>query len=266
MSVRCYIDENADLMNAELELLRSRHSVRSYSDESLNEAVINKLRSEVTYINTHEAGLNFQLCFDDSSPFAGMARSYGMFRNVRNYMVAVIDPTFPHAYERAGFFAEQFVMEAVGAGLGTCFVGGTFSREHVGARVEVYEKIPFVVAFGIADTGRTSLLAKAAARIAHRKSRSPREFFDGNDAEFEEAKRTFPWLERGLEAVACAPSALNRQPVRLKITEVGEEKLVTAHTLEPEKYAVDLGIAKYNLAAVVPGIWDWGEGGAFYPD
>lgn len=249
----------------DLELLRSRHSVRSYSVDSLGEKIINRLRSEVTYINTHEAGLNFQLCFDDGQPFAGMARSYGMFRNVRNYLVAVIDPTFAAAYERAGFFAEQFVMEAVEAGLGTCFVGGTFSRDHVGARVEVYEKIPFVVTFGIADERHTSFMAKMAVRMSHRKSLAPREFFDGSDEEYEEAKKDFPWLETGLEAIACAPSALNKQPVRIKAKTIDNKKQIIAYTVDPAKYAVDLGIAKFNFSSVVPGIWDWGEKGVFYP-
>lgn len=249
-----------------LDFLKSRHSVRSYTTYPLDDAIKNKLRSEVSYINTHEAGLNFQLCFDDSAPFSGWSRSYGMFRNVSDYMVAVVDPTFPHAYERAGYFAEQFVMEAVKAGLGTCFVGGTYSASHLGARVEVYEKVPFIVAFGQPQPGNTTLIARLSAGLTHRKTLQPRQFFEGDDIEYHEVMNRFSWLHDALEAVACAPSALNRQPVRLKMKAVESQPRIVAFTPDADKFAVDLGIAKYNVAAAVPGVWEWGENAPFYPD
>lgn len=213
-----------------LELIQARHSVRSYSGKTIPDDVRNRLKSEVTYINTHEAGLNFQLCFDDDAPFRGVGRSYGMFRGVRNYLVAVIDPTFPDAYERAGYFAEQFVIEALRLGIGTCFVGGTFSRQNVGARVEVYEKIPFVIPFGYPEDDKTPLLAKMAMKFAHRKKMSPRDFFDGEDAEYEIWRNEFPWLDVALEAVACAPSSLNKRPVRLMPCRDGNELRIAATT------------------------------------
>lgn len=249
-----------------LELLRRRHSVRSYSVDAIDDAVRNRLRSEITYINTHESGLSFQLCFDDAAPFQGWSRSYGIFRNVRNYMVAVIDPTFPDAEERAGYFAQQFVIETVRAGLGTCFVGGTYSGSHIRARVEVYEKVPFVVAFGRSDHSATSLLARISSRLAHLKTMTPRDFFAGDDVEYHEVLDRFPWLHTALQAVACAPSAMNRRPVRLKMREVGGRSRIVAFTDDSGKYAVDLGIAKYNVAAVVPGVWEWGENAPFIPD
>lgn len=249
-----------------LDLLKERHSVRSYSSEPLDDVVRNRLRSEITYINSHEAGLNFQLCFNDDQPFKGFARSYGMFRNVNNYLAVVIDPTFPDAYERAGYFSEQFAIECVRGGLGSCFVGGTFSREHISARVEVYEKVPYVMAFGIPETSKTTFMGKFTAKMAHRKVRTPREFFEGSDSEYQAAAKEFPWLITALEAVACSPSALNKQPVRLHVVERDGEKHIAAKTVDPGKYAVELGIAKFNVATAVSGVWDWGEDGIFYCD
>lgn len=249
-----------------LDLIKQRHSVRCFLAESIQEPVRNRLRSEVTYINSHEAGLNFQLSFNDPKPFEGFRRSYGMFRNVRNYLAAVIDPTFDHAAERAGFYAEQFAIECTRLGIGTCFVGGTFSRSDLASRVEVYEKVPFVVAFGMPDEKHTSVIGKLTAKVAKRKSRPIREFFDGSDEDYTQSCRKFPWLPEGLKAISLAPSALNSQPVRIKVEDIDGETRITAHTIDPKKYAVELGIAKYNFSAVIGGIWDWGENGAFYPD
>lgn len=249
-----------------LELLKHRKSVRSFASSPISVEVRNRLRSEATYVNSHEAGLNFHVCFDDDAPFRGVGRSYGMFRNVSDYLAVVIDPTFPDTYERAGYFAEQWVMEAVKSGLGTCFVGGTFSASHIAARMEVYEKLPFVVAFGIPEESKTTLIAKLGMKIAHRKHRPARFFYDGDDAEYERARRAIGWLDCALESVACAPSSLNKQPVRLKMTEVNGVATVEAHTVEPGKAPVDLGIAKFNVACAVQGTWEWGEKGIFMPD
>lgn len=264
-----------------LDLLCRRHSVRSYTGTSLSEDVINKLRSEVSYINSHEAGLNFQLCLGDDSPFRGVGRSYGMFKGVRNYLAAVIDPTFAggsgNTYERAGYAAENFVIKCTELGLGSCFVGGTFSKEHVSALLKVYEKIPFVVTFGLPD-GKDTMIARMAKKVAHRHKMSPRGFFDGDDESYIEACKEFPWLPDALKALSVAPSALNSRPVRLeyskdhclngdevKFVESSQcEPQITAHTIDPAKYAVELGIAKANIAYAIGGDWDWGENGAFY--
>lgn len=253
-------------MDDTLELLEKRHSVRSYDSASLPVTIKNKLRSEATYINSHEAGLNFQLCFDDKSPFDGWTRSYGMFKNVSNYLAAVVDPTFPHAMERAGYFGEQFVMEAVALGLGTCFVGGTYSASHIGARVEVYEKIPFLIAFGNPSSSGDSLMARLTRSLSHRHQMDTRSFFDGSDTDYNELLHRFPWLHKALQAVACAPSALNKRPVRLKLKEHEGIARIAAVVPDDSANAIDLGIAKYNVAAAVPGSWDWGNEGVFYPD
>ncbi len=52
-----------------LKELRERKSVRGYTDESLSESIRNTLNAEATFINSHEAGLNFQVRYDDADPF-----------------------------------------------------------------------------------------------------------------------------------------------------------------------------------------------------
>lgn len=250
----------------EIEILKSRKSVRSYLSSPISESQCRSLRSEATFVDSHEAGLSFRPVFGNDAPFKGVGRSYGMFRGVENYLAVIVDPTFPNAMERAGFFAEQWVIEAVKLGLGTCFVGGTFSASHVDTFVEVYEKIPFVVAFGFSDEKRTSFVARLASSMAHRKHRTPRDFFDGDDDAYQAACSNIPWLNVALEAVACAPSALNKQPVRLRAVHAEHGWTVSAHTLDPDKFAIELGIAKFNISFAVKGEWDWGENGLFFPE
>lgn len=255
--------------------LRKRHSVRSYHNKEIPSSLRTTLGAEVTMINTHAGGLNFQLIYDDDEPFAGFSRSYGMFRGVRNYLAAVIDPAIPDAMEQAGYYAEQFVMKAVELGLGTCFVGGTFSAKHVNVRKEVYEEVPFLVTIGY-PSDKVSLAARLSSKFAHRKVRNPKDFFDGDETHYSDAMKMYPWLTTALEAVACAPSALNHQPVRLTLQNPAREEvaggtpdvpMIAAFVTSDDKFSmVDLGIAKANVAMAVPGVWDWGPDAVFHPD
>lgn len=255
--------------------LRKRHSVRSYHNKEIPSSLRTTLGAEVTMINTHAGGLNFQLIYDDDEPFAGFSRSYGMFRGVRNYLAAVIDPAIPDAMEQAGYYAEQFVMKAVELGLGTCFVGGTFSAKHVNVRKEVYEEVPFLVTIGY-PSDKVSLAARLSSKFAHRKVRNPKDFFDGDEIHYSDAMKMYPWLTTVLEAVACAPSALNHQPVRLTLQNPAREEvaggtpdvpMIAAFVTSDDKFSmVDLGIAKANVAMAVPGVWDWGPDAVFHPD
>lgn len=247
-----------------LELLKKRHSVRNYTLQTVPVEMRNALQASVTMINSHESGLNFQLVYDNDDPFRGFTRSYGFFRNARNYLACVIDPTFPNTEERAGYFAEQFVIKATELGLGSCFIGGTFSRSHVDAQMHVYEQLPFIVAFGYEDNEHGSWVSRVAAKMIHRNSLAPREFFEGDDEKYKSALEKYPWLPEALEALACAPSSLNKQPVRVGLADDG---MLYARSLPADaKSAIDLGIAKFNFAAVAPGDWEWGERAPFYPD
>lgn len=250
-------------MEYSLEELRKRHSVRDYVAERLPEDVMATLRAEVTMTNSQEAGLNFQLFFDDDDPFRGFSRNYGMIKNARNYLAAVIDPSFDNAEERAGYYGEQFVMKLVELGLGGCFISGTYSAAHVNARMEVYERLPYVMSFGIPTKRGAGAMATLMAKIVHAKKRSTRDMFAGSDEEYSQAIQLFPWLETALEGVLCAPSAANRQPVRIALTQ--REGIPCLEAFLQGGTPVELGIAKYNFQAPlsVEGFWEWGDHSIF---
>lgn len=215
--------------------------------------------------NSHNAGINLQLCFDDSDPFAGFSRSYGMFSNVHNYLAPVIDPSFGDALECAAFCAEEFAVRLVTLGLGSCFVSGTYSASHVNAQMEVYEKLPFILPFGY-PVEKQTILGGMLTKMIHRKKMSPGDFFEGTDEEYADAVRRIPQLETALEAVACAPSAMNRRPVRLapEMEAAGRPSFKAFTVTEGDDALIDLGIAKANVAMVIDGVWDWGQNALFH--
>lgn len=255
------------------EFLRSRHSVRNFNDKPLDAAAEKTLRAEITMINTHEAGMYFELITDDPAPFEGFRASYGMFRGVRNYVAVVAETSYPDALERAGYFAEQIVMKAVGLGLGTCFVGGTFASGKARLMLRAGRKLLFVIALGYAADTTQTFMSALAMRVAHRHDKKPADFYvETPDYPLAVAEQQLPWLRNGLKGLACAPSSLNKQPVTIHPKLSGSAKsaagrltvTATVDETNPENL-IDLGIGKYNFAKAAGGVWEWGNGASFYP-
>lgn len=248
-------------MRDKLELLRKRRSVRSFTDESLSDEIIKKLRAELTMINTHEYGLKFQLFTDDSNPFDGFKKSYGAFENARNYMAAVVDTAAPNVLERAGYFAEQFVIKAVSLGLGTCFVAGTYDPNSVNVYLRAGEKLLFIVLLGY-QNDKTRFMERIMVKMVHLKKMTPDDFFEPK-SELALAKNNFPELETGLQAVAYAPSAVNKRPTRLFLkVKNGENKICARVPESNSKWLIDLGIAKFNFNFATDTCCEWGNGSA----
>ena len=249
-------------MPSNLEKLHLRHSVRSYSDISIPESLRNYLRAEITQICTHEPGLHFQIFFDDPTPFQGFRKSYGFFKGVRNYLACVVDDHYPNTFERAGYFAQQIVMCAVEHGLGTCYVGGTFDRNSLSVVLRAGWTVPFVIAFGYPSEHRQSFIANAATRYIHRNDKQPKDFFEGENGELLKCMKEIPWLEMGLKGLACAPSALNKQPVRIY---VNNGNIFAKVDETNPKNLIDLGIGMWNFGYAADGDWEFGNPAAFYP-
>lgn len=229
--------------------LQSRHSVRAFSTKQIEQNLKARLDALAEEINAGVKGLRVAAVYDDNEPFRGFKRSYGIFKNARNYLACIIDQQMSDATQTAGYYAERFVMKAVASGLGTCFVGGTFDANHVDTAINTGETLLFLVVFGYPQPQEQTLVAKLTTRLLHRKQRSPRDFFLGTDEEYTKALGLFPTLPEALEAVACAPSALNKQPIRLRLT---PDNLLEAIDILTNTPSIELGIAKFNIFCVDP--------------
>lgn len=243
-------------MNPKVSLLEQRHAVRSFSEEAIPQNIVNSLKAEVTMTNTHEQGMKFQLFFNDPDPLKGFSRAYGMFMNPANFLAAVIDTATPDAYERAGYFAEKFAIKAVSLGLGTCFVSGTYDRSKVRAQLRAGEKLIFIVIFGF-PMEKKRPVASLMSMLTHHKTMDPEDFFDPASMALRE-EREFPELSDGLAGVACAPSAMNKRPVRVFLDDNG--RLCAKVPENSPAMLIDLGIAKFNYNYATDTLCEWGNG------
>lgn len=141
--------------------------------------------------------------------------TYGFIRGVTAFMAGAVENS-PKDLEDYGYTMEEAVLYATGMGLGSCWLGGTFTKSRFAKRVGLTEQqsMPAVVAVGYKQK-EDPMRAQLRRRVGATK-RLPAEklFFDGG---FDQPMRLDPNepLAQILEAVRWAPSASNKQPWRI---------------------------------------------------
>lgn len=166
------------------------------------------------------------------------------------------DPSLP---ARIGYVGEAAVLEATRLGLGTCWVGGFFSRSRT-ARIApdlAGERILAVSPVGHPVAGKTSMERTLSGLVRSHKRLATAEIAPGVEAGYQPA-----WVMAAVEAARLAPSATNRQPWRFRV-EDGAIVVSTDHgePLIGIPRRLDCGIAMLHLelgarAHGVPGAWE----------
>jgi len=140
--------------------------------------------------------------------------TYGFIKGATGFLVGAV-PRGTRDCEDYGFLLEQAVLRATDLGLGTCWLGGTFTKSSFAARLGGLERdeiMPAVVSLGYpADDG--------AGRIGEREAGSRRLpasslFFQERMGEPLDLQATGDYASV-LEGVRMAPSATNKQPWRI---------------------------------------------------
>ena len=70
------------------EAMRTRHSVRKYTDMPIEQEIVDALNREISSIN-NESGLKFTLFTNEPEAFKANKPSYGSFSGCRNYIALV---------------------------------------------------------------------------------------------------------------------------------------------------------------------------------
>lgn len=208
------------------EAIRSRHSVRSYTDKKIEGEVKRMLEDCIKECNAACPTLHLQLVTDEPDAFGKsiMAR-YGKFRNVKNYICLVAQKS-DDSDVLLGYYGEKVVLLAQQLGLNTCWVGLSYSKGNVHGEVLPGEKLEAVISIGYGDT----------QGVQH-KSRTPQQICPGIDS-------TPQWFHRGVEFALLAPTAVNQQKFRFDYLPDGN---VHAHTGWGFYSKMDLGIAKLHF-------------------
>lgn len=201
------------------DVIKSRHSVRTYKAESLAKELKDKLSSYARDIQGPFAvKVRLELIddIDITEKAGGRIGTYGVIKGARAYIAGIMEKG-KYSEEQLGYSLEKLILFAASLGLGTCWLGGTFKRSEFAKLVNPTESemIPIVTPVGYPEKRRSIVesLMRAGAGSDKRKPWNEM-FFDQSfdkPLKSEEAGR----YEQALEMLRLAPSASNKQPWRI---------------------------------------------------
>jgi nitroreductase len=207
-------------MSSIFETIKKRKSVRTYADKPLEE----KAKSEILdFLRSNNKG-PFGTCIDfkiidltnaEQQELKELA-SYGNIKGPRYFMAAAVKSSVFSVLDY-GYLMEKNILAAAAAGLGTCWIGGSFSRFGFLTKLAAAndEVVPAVVTLGYAAAKR-DITDSATRQFVAADTRRPWKdiFFEGSFDNFlnETAEGTY---KIPLEALRLAPSASNKQPWRV---------------------------------------------------
>ena len=205
-----------------MELIKSRHSVRQYSNKRIPSDIREQLNGCADELN-REGDLKIQLIYDEPDCFNSRMAHYGKFENANNY-IAVVGRKSDGLEERCGYYGEKLVLKAQELGLNTCWVALTHGKSK--AMIGSGEKEVIIIALGYGKTQGVSRKSKTAADVSNITADSPE------------------WFKRGVEAALLAPTAINQQKFKFMLD--GSTVYASSGRLGPN-LRVDLGIVKCHF-------------------
>lgn len=186
--------------------IAARHSTRTFTGEALGDsecAALDKVIAETKSPFGNRFHI-FRRVFADKG--ATKPGTYGMITSCRDYLLLTYDPSDEMSVLSAGYAAECAVLEATRLGLGSCWIGGTYSRGDFAKSIQIpdNEALSAVIAIGYGCEKRR-LIDRLSGMIAGSDKRKPFDnlfFIEGDE------------FRPSLEAMRLAPSARNLQPWR----------------------------------------------------
>lgn len=259
--------EPSTVSNSIADLIRSRFSCRTYLSQPID--VDLKVRIN-EYISSDQEGpfgtrARFELVEVSKNDQLSLQRlgTYGFIKGATGFLVGATKRADDNL-EDFGYLFERIVLHATSLGLGTCWLGGTFTKSSFARRISAGddEIVPVVVSVGyIADKPR--MIERLLGKNPHSKSRLPRDklFFEGdfgNPLKRESAGE----FDLPLRMVRLAPSASNRQPWRvvkqdnkfhfyLQRTPGYQESWLVRLTTIADLQRIDMGIALSHFGLMV---------------
>ncbi len=202
------------------DVIRRRFSCRTYRPDPIEAEMRQRLVRAAAALRSGPFGaaLRFRVVAateEDRRSLKGLG-TYGFIRGAGGFFLGAVGRG-ERNLEDFGYCMEELILFATDLGLGTCWLGGTFSKSAFAARIRLQpeEVMPAVAAVGyIAE--RRSLVDRVIRRSAKGDRRRPWEhlFFD------EQFGRPLSRQDAGayaepLEMVRLGPSASNKQPWRI---------------------------------------------------
>jgi nitroreductase len=233
-----------------IENIQQRRSVRSYTGEPLSKEHAGSITNFISELKA-PFGANVRISLIRGSLGTGPVKlgTYGWVKGASDFLTLVYEEK-PLAEEAAAYVFEQVILYCTGLGLGTCWLGGAFSRKDFGGQVQLQpgERLRVVSPVGTpSDKKRIFIESVIVGAEKNHRSRQPFEtrFFQTN-FDLPLLKEDTGIYSQPLEMVRISPSANNKQPWRV-ILDKGKVHFYHCYSLGGFS-ATDMGIALCHFA------------------
>ncbi|MBN1397261.1 MAG: nitroreductase family protein, partial [Bacteroidetes bacterium] len=150
---------------------------------------------------------------NDTKSLKGLG-TYGFIKNPAGFIVGAVEQGC-YNLEDYGYLLEKIVLNATEIGLGTCWVGGLFTKSNFAKKINIHksEIIPAVAAIGYSSEDKLREIMRRKMNADRRLPSSQLFFSDAFDHPLKiNSADPFSTI---LEMVRLAPSASNKQPWRI---------------------------------------------------
>lgn len=208
-----------------LELMKQRHSVRQYTDKTIDKEKREVLDTLTAEIN-READLHIQMIYDEPKCFDSFMAHYGKFTGVKNY-IALVGKKSPKLDEKLGYYGEKLVLKAQELRLNTCWVAMTHGKSK--AVINKGEKLVCLISLGYGAVTGAEHKNKELKEVCNYSENMPE------------------WFLNGMNAALLAPTAMNQQKFFFELMQNNNVKVSCGKGFYTK---LDLGIVKYHFEAV----------------
>jgi len=203
------------------EAVKKRYSVRNYKEQEVEPDKRKAIESFVDSLgNPFGKKVGFHYLDNTEMKNEQKLGTYGVIKGAKQYIGTTIKLE-PMALEALGYELEAVILHLAHLGLGTCWLGGTFNRKGFSKAMNIGEEevFPIITPYGYAATKKhiKEIVMRKVIRADHRKEWN--QMFYKNDFQSPLTKKEAGDLEFPLEMVRLGPSASNKQPWRILLTD-----------------------------------------------
>jgi len=240
------LDSNMDRW---YEAVSARFSVRKYCGDP-SEQDLSSLISTAELLCAH--GVRIEI-HSSEDVFRPMFLWYGKIKGTKTFAALICEKGA--APEHIGYIGEALALECAALGLGTCWLGGTYSRSKALELVSLgeNEKLSCILSIGIPDEQYVERPRKSVEKLTGLSN--------------EAFNALHEWQQYAVECARKAPSAVNRQPWSFVVE---DNAVIVKNTSDNYGYGrLDCGIAMLHIElgaahVGVYGEWSKGEGGSVF--
>lgn len=142
--------------------------------------------------------------------------TYGFIKGASGFIVGAVKPA-EKDLEDYGYFMEYIILVATDLGLGTCWLGGSFTRSSFTQKISATdeEQVPAVTSIGYIDNPEEARNGLIRCQVSADRRMPWKELFFHQEFGFPLAHQEAGVYATPLEMVRLGPSASNKQPWRI---------------------------------------------------